>query len=392
MVTKPSFYNLKDQGIYAAGDFFIPQERYRAAPYNVNQPTNNPDEVPAGIPTVYQPQGDGRSDSYTTSSVNDLMKNYTLDTRKQYFGSQPTPLVDNLYQSKLDKTFMGFPSYREQQLTGPDMGEYIGSGTDVPLELTGAGKVQNTLGNIKDTASGIMSKVGGIGPVSMLLGSMDKFDTLSPADQEFIKQNMGYRGPTVFGENSSGLSKDIFGINTRSAFGNYADYVGKEATSLGEALSKSAGRRGLSFDASKGSLVDSAGNVIDEDDYDAAMKDFINKTKMMRNKFSFYTQKEKERVANEKLMEKQAAVAAEKAYQERVSREAQTADRARAQNQSVYESADRQGFTNRDGGFSTSRADRAGTSEGSGQFSSKSGRGRTGYLSGGLADMLEIYD
>ncbi len=49
MVTTPSFYNLKDQGIYAAGDFFIPQEKYRAAPYNVNQP-NNPDEVPAGIP------------------------------------------------------------------------------------------------------------------------------------------------------------------------------------------------------------------------------------------------------------------------------------------------------------------------------------------------------
>ena len=85
-------------------------------------------------------------------------------------------------------------------------------------------------------------------------------------------------------------------------------------------------------------------------------------------------------------------MAAEKAYQERVSREAQTADRARARNQSVYESADRQGFTNRDGGFSTSRADRAGTSEGSGQFSSKSGRGRTGYMNGGLADMLEIYD
>ena len=208
MVTKPSFYNLKDQGIYAAGDFFIPQERYRAAPYNVNQPTNNPDEVPAGIPTVYQPQGDGRSDSYTTSSVNDLMKNYTLDTRKQYFGSQPTPLVDDLYQSKLDKSFMGFPSYRQQELTGPDMGEYIGSGTDIPLEQTTAGKIQDTLGNVKDKASGILSNVKNFGPISFALNSMDKFNTLSPADQEFIKQNMGYTGPTVFGSNDSDLSKE----------------------------------------------------------------------------------------------------------------------------------------------------------------------------------------
>ena len=43
---------------------------------------------------------------------------------------------------KVDKTFMGFPSYRNKKLTGPDMGEYIGSGTDIPLELTTAGKIQ----------------------------------------------------------------------------------------------------------------------------------------------------------------------------------------------------------------------------------------------------------
>jgi hypothetical protein len=36
--------------------------------------------------------------------------------------------------------------------------------------------------------------------ISMLLGG-DKFDTLSELDQQFIKENMGYRGPTVFGEN-----------------------------------------------------------------------------------------------------------------------------------------------------------------------------------------------
>jgi hypothetical protein len=388
----PNFYNAGDQAIYSAGDFFIPQERYRAAPYTVNQPSA-PDEVPAGIPTVYQPQGGGGG-GYS-GGVNDLIKNYTLDTRNQYFDSQKTPLVDNLYQSKLDKTFMGFPSYRQQELTGPDMGEYIGSGTDVPLELTGAGRVQNTLGNIKDTASGIMSKIGGIGPVSMLLGSMDKFDTLSPADQEFIKQNMGYRGPTVFGDNSSGLSKDPFGLNTRSAFGNYAERVGKEATSLGEALSKSAGKRGLSFDASKGSLVDSAGNVIDEDDYDAAMKDFINQTKMMRNKFSFYTQKEKERVANEKLMEQQAAAeAAAAAKRER--------DFA-AQGRSDPNDPSRQGASGRrpgSGGDGPGTRDSGGSTGG---YSYDSGGrqgfgygladgGRVYYMDGGLADMLEIYD
>ena len=61
-------------------------------------------------------------------------------------------------------------------------------------------------------------------------------------------------------------------------------------------------------------------------------------------------------------------------------KEAATAAKAKAANPEVYKSAQEQGFTNNQGGFSTSAADKAGTSEGSGQgFSNKSGKGRTGY-------------
>ena len=58
MVTAPNFYNLGDQAIYSAGDFFIPQERFRAAPYNVNTPAAD-DPAAAGLPAVYRPQGSG---------------------------------------------------------------------------------------------------------------------------------------------------------------------------------------------------------------------------------------------------------------------------------------------------------------------------------------------
>ena len=44
----------------------------------------------------------------------------------------------------------------------------------------------------------------------MVLGAMDKFDTLPELDQAFIKANMGYTGPTVFGDKQSGLSKGIW--------------------------------------------------------------------------------------------------------------------------------------------------------------------------------------
>jgi len=60
-------------------------------------------------------------------------------------------------------------------------------------------------------------------------------------------------------------------------------------------------------------------------------------------------------------------------------RERKQAERAQKAMPNVYRSARDQGFTNDRGGFSTSRADRAGTSVGSGQFSPKTSRGRSGY-------------
>ena len=61
---------------------------------------------------------------------------------------------------------------------------------------------------------------------------MDKFDTLPELDQQFIQSN--YRGPTVFGENTGGGYVDPFGVNVRSAFGNYAEKVRSDFDKLSE--------------------------------------------------------------------------------------------------------------------------------------------------------------
>ena len=117
----------------------------------------------------------------------------------------------------------------------------------------------------------------------------------------------------------------------------------------------------------------------------------------MRKKYNFRQKQIKQQEFDKKIadqqkkIEEQKKIAEQKAFQERVAKEADTAARARAKNKAVYESADRQGFTNDRGGFSTSRADRAGTSVGSGQFSPKSSRGRSGYINGGIVDILDIY-
>jgi hypothetical protein len=369
-----------DKQVREAGYNYIPRTEFLLNPFKIPESKPIVDTETGGIPSLI-PRNSGGSGALQAGNIN--YNDFSRAGFDAYANRQPTPLVDDLYQSKLDKTFMGFPSYEQQQLTGPDMGEYIASGTDVPLELTTAGRIQQGLGSVKEGIGGLVDKMGGFGPVSAILSRMDKFDTLPELDQQFIKQSMGYRGPTVFGENTGGGYVDPFGVNVRSAFGNYAEKVRDDFSGLEESLTgRLTDKYGAQFNPATG--------LFESEDEEAAA--LANKnTSMMRKKYAF-RKKQLEQQAFDEDIARQQEAAAEKAYQERVSREADTAARARSQNQAVYESADKQGFTNRDGGFSTSRADRAGTSEGSGQFSSKSGRGRTGYLSGGLADMLEIYD
>tara|TARA_R100000329_G_scaffold148153_1_gene136643 strand:- start:590 stop:1609 length:1020 start_codon:yes stop_codon:yes gene_type:complete len=225
-----AFYNPADQELYKTYQY-LPQEQYRLG---LNLPKAEQDvsaiNTNVGIPATNAFINSGGGSSYPGSPDN-LIQDYNLATRNYYFDRQPTPLVDDLYQSKLDKTFMGFPSYRQQDLTGADLGEYIGTDTDVPLELTRAGKIQQNIGNVKSGIGTMVDKIGGLGPVSFVLNKMDRFSSLPTADQKFIQMNMGYTGPTVFGENTSDLNKDPYGINTRSMFGNYAEYVDEAARS-----------------------------------------------------------------------------------------------------------------------------------------------------------------
>ena len=380
MVTTPSFYNLKDQGIYAAGDFFIPQEKYRAAPYSVNKPAPD-DPAAAGIPAIYQSQGGGGGGALQAGNINyDSFAKAGFDA---YANRQPTPLVDDLYQSKLDKTFMGFPSYRQQELTGPDMGEYIGSGTDIPLEQTTAGKIQSGLGNIKDTASGIMSNIKGFGPVSMVLGAMDKFDTLPALDQQFIKQSMGYRGPTVFGENTTGGYVDPFGVNVRSAFGNYAEKVRSDFDKLSETLGaggKISEKYGVSYDPVTGKFTGDPEDI----------EEFKRMNKLNLAKINFrYKQIQQQEFDKKIAAQKEAARLAEI---ERIKNLGKGAYDPGVHGSTNYgRGSDGQQSYSGDAIGAGNLGFGVGATSG-GPVSNRTGRGRQDYMDGGIADMLEIYD
>ena len=235
-----------DLEIRNAGFKYIPQQQYLQNPFEIPVAKQEEDVIDTtlGIPNTNAFINSSGGSSYP-GSPNNLIQDYNLATQNYYFDKQKTPLVNDLYQSKLDKTFLGFPSYRQVDQIGPftpynqpmDMDnpaasiENIIASRNVPLELTGAGKIQSNLEKARDATSGIMSNIKGIGPISFAIGAMDKFSSLPTADQKFIQMNMGYTGPTVFGENTSDLNKDPYGINTRSMFGNYAEYVDEAARS-----------------------------------------------------------------------------------------------------------------------------------------------------------------
>jgi len=365
-----------DRKVIDAGYKFIPQSQYLLNPFKIpgdGSVENDTFRQPTGI-TSLQPQGGGGALQARDINYDDFA-GLGFDA---YSRRQPTLLVDDLYQSKLDKTFFGFPSYREQELTGPDMGEYISSGTDVPLELTTAGRLQSGLSSIGKGITGLMSKAGGIGPISALLGSMDKFDTLPKLDQQFIEQSMGYRGPTVFGENTGGNYVDPFGVNVRSALGNYAEKVRDDFSSLTDSLTgRLSDKYGVTFNTETG--------IFESDDEEAAKK--ANKmTEMMRKKYSFRQKQINQQEFDKKIADQQKKAAAkDKAAALAAIKKQGKADYNPNIHGGTNYGRDSQGNQSFDSGQGF------GIGSDGGPVSNRTGRGRTGYMNGGIVDILDIY-
>ena len=370
-----------DQSVYDAGYKYIPQSQYLLNPYAIPQGTEN--EVPSGIPAVYQstPMGaNTMGGALQAGNIN--YGDFAKAGFDAYANRQPSPLVDDLYQSKLDKSFLGFPSYQQQELTGPDMGEYIGSDTDIPLELTRAGQIQKSLQGFGQGIQSLGQKIGGFGPISMVLGSMDKFDELPALDKQFIEQSMGYRGPTVFGENTTGGYVDPFGVNVRSAFGNYAEKVRDEFGSLGESLSgRLSDKYGATFNTETGMF---------ESENEEAARKANQMTNLMRKKFVFRQQQIKQQEFDKKIAEQQAAAAAAEAQAQAARDNAGTQRRSDGSGGgNLTRSRDQGGL-----GLSASQAQSvsaANAAAGMGGWGLADG-GRVPYMDGGITDMLEIYD
>jgi hypothetical protein len=364
----PSFYSQADQDIYNRGFSFVPTEPFRKGAFNFPTEDDNTGGVTT-VPVNSFTGGGGGGGAAFTGTTGDLTTNFidTITNRQ------------NRLNNPSDK-FFGFDTMRDQQLTGADAGFY----DTIPQERTFAGNIQDFL--TPQSADDIIA--GGYEP-KMKLGILanlipDRFGTLPRGDQAFIARNMGYTGPTVFGQDQSGLSKDPFGLNTRSGFGNYAERVGVESTSLGAQLGgRLSDKYGAEFDEETGMFVGP----------NAAKANQM--TKMMRAKFNFYRQQTKQRdldrlAAQQKLAEeakaKQMADAAEKARLERLGRDKDRGgfDPSGPTQASIRASREDRSGKGQSGGF---------TNPGKGSYGPfMADGGRVQYMMGGLADLVDIYD
>ena len=188
MATPPGFYNQGDQAIYSAGDFFIPQERFRAAPYNATNPAPD-DPANSGIPAVYRPQGggDGGFNPYNPD-MSQIRTDYNpnFDFRAyQDFGALTSDQLTTASRKEMDM----YP-------------EYYGVDTGVP---------KTGIAGFMDKAVNFIPGVGALKTAGKFIGGA--LNQFMPINQRAIMENE-LRGQGVFVDDIGRIVAGPGGYNT----------------------------------------------------------------------------------------------------------------------------------------------------------------------------------
>jgi hypothetical protein len=176
--------------------------------------------------------------------------------------------ITNIGTEELIQDYMNATQNRTNRLANPNMiqdlfNRYTGGGQRTYDQMIGSGQ-----GDIR--SSGIPFGIG-----SLLSRALpDRYYDMSLGDQAFTQSQMGYTGPTVFGQNTG--NQDPFGMNVRSAFGNYGEAVQKNFDSLNSSLSdRLAQKYGVTFDPNRGIYLGENADIANR------------QTQMMRDQFNF---------------------------------------------------------------------------------------------------------
>jgi len=148
-------------------------------------------------------------------------------------GADTTQGGDNIPVGPTSSDFQTVLDTRQKRLQDPSkiasfIGNYIPQQRSVQDMLTSGVKDQRLTSGLPWGLSGLAAKM-----------LPDKYYDMPLGDQAFIQSQMGYTDPQT-----NMANKDPFGINVRSMFGNYADFVTDEVSKLEEIVADQL-RRGL---------------------------------------------------------------------------------------------------------------------------------------------------
>ena len=254
-----AFYNKGDQELYK--DYqYLPQEKYRLG-LNLPKTEQDVSSVTAnfGIPATNAFTGDGNQNNYYAGTTGSLVSGFdqAIADRQNRLEALNMPLeqkgvrgaeikmegvefpaitgVEGYPNTIINETIKGAPGVYQAGAKNT-IGRRI---SDAFYSIPGINRPQSARDILE---SGYTGTGSGPGILAAILGKFDRYGSLPRADQAFISSRMGYKGPTIFGANTTGLSTDPFGINTRSAFGNYAEYTKNRAEELNKSIDDSKDR------------------------------------------------------------------------------------------------------------------------------------------------------
>ena len=225
---------LTDQQIRDAGILYLPLQQYLKDPFKL--PEEEAEET-AALPVKFTGSnvggGGGGISNIPTNRLLTRFEDAVAARQKKL--ENPDLLAQKLYgfgfpkQRSVDQMMRDATAFNMAQL-GPDF-KQIGitpnmTGPEIRQAMAEYAADETSIGNYPVEDPRDVRFQFGIPTLTNILNRVlpsSYYDKMTVPEQIYTQTKMGYTGPTIFGENTTGGNKDIFGRNVISGFGNYAE-------------------------------------------------------------------------------------------------------------------------------------------------------------------------
>ena len=227
---------------------YMPRSRYLLNPPTLDELEEEDavvDTPPVNAIAPIQNIGGGGGGGITSLPPNQLMGNFTsaVQNRQQSL-ENPSLFAQKLYdfgfpqQRSVDQMMRDATAFNMARMPGDTRGMPIFSNMGPDERIAAIQEYmadETSVGNYPAEDPRDVRFQYGIPTLSSILSKVvpsSYYDKMTVPEQIYTQTKMGYKGPTIFGENTTGGNKDIFGRNVVSGFGNYVEKQKKDIAKL----------------------------------------------------------------------------------------------------------------------------------------------------------------